>query len=160
MPGIIVVSCVNVHYHQTMHESFLAVFMIGVAISAIFTVAEYRYLDKHHSSDHNSVDYRRLHGFLKKSYIFKTVVVSLEIALAIAFGVVLYESDKRADQVDAKVHNVAAILEWLVSFVFTFYLLSFAVDLWPARRSEVGEFHDGAGLTADYKPRSEYQRGR
>jgi len=34
------------------------------------------------------------------------------------------------------VANAAAILEWAVSFVFTFYVLSFVLDLAPAGRSQ------------------------
>lgn len=33
------------------------------------------------------------------------------------------------------ISNTAAILEWAVSFVFTFYILSFVLDLAPAVRS-------------------------
>ena len=99
-------------------------FIVGVALSAIFTTCEYRYLDVHHA------DHRAQHGVLRASYIFKIVIVTIEIAAAVAFGVTLYK----------KIHNVAAVLEWFISFLFTFYVLSFAVDLWPARHSEKGEF--------------------
>lgn len=32
--------------------------------------------------------------------------------------------------------NVAAVFEWIVAFVFTFYVLTFFLDLLPAARSE------------------------
>lgn len=46
------------------------------------------------------------------------------MALAIAFGV----TSKK------KIYNTAAVLEWAVSFIFTFYILSFFIDLVPAVR--------------------------
>lgn len=99
-------------------------FIVGVALSAIFTTIEYRYLDTHHA------DHRRMHRYLKASYIFKIVIVSIEIALAIAFAVTLYKHK----------YDAAGVLEWLVSFLLTFYLLSFAVDLWPAAHATKGAF--------------------
>lgn len=41
-----------------------------------------------------------------------------------------------------KQYNAAAILEWAVSFVFTFYVLSFVIDLAPAVHTHKGDFDD------------------
>ncbi len=48
-----------------------------------------------------------------------------------------------------KVTNVAAVLEWLIAFVFTFYVLSFFFDLRPKARTkeqyaqETREYEEG-----------------
>jgi hypothetical protein len=34
--------------------------------------------------------------------------------------------------------NTSAILEWIVSFFFTFYAMSFILDLWPAIATKNG----------------------
>lgn len=47
------------------------------------------------------------------------------MCLAIAFGVCNFK----------KASNAAAVLEWAVAFIFTFYILSFYVDLFPAVRT-------------------------
>jgi hypothetical protein len=54
------------------------------------------------------------------------------MALSIAFAATLFSCHK--------VHNISAILEWLIAFLFTFYLLSFAVDLYPAVGADKGDF--------------------
>lgn len=41
-----------------------------------------------------------------------------------------------------KASNAAAVLEWVVAFVFSFYVFSFYVDLFPAVRTR----HTGAGF--------------
>jgi hypothetical protein len=35
-----------------------------------------------------------------------------------------------------KVSNAAAVLEWAVAFIFTFYVFSFVIDLMPAVRGK------------------------
>ncbi len=35
-------------------------------------------------------------------------------------------------------YNVAAVIEWIIAFVFTFFVVSFAVDFVPALRSRQG----------------------
>jgi len=90
--------------------------MLGVVFSALFTTIEYRRLGKTFTE----------HPILKISYHFKQAIVCVEVALSVAFGVTMYR----------KLNDVAAILEWLVAFVFTFYVLSFFFDLRPKARTK------------------------
>lgn len=53
----------------------------------------------------------------------KLAFILLEVGLVVAFGVTTFKDHK----------SVAAYLEWIIAFVFTFYVLSFIIDLWPAR---------------------------
>ncbi len=62
----------------------------------------------------------------------KLIFVIVELALAIGFGV----SSTRHD------YNHAAILEWVVALVFTFYVFSFVIDLWPAVATRHGGRYD------------------
>ncbi|RQM07540.1 hypothetical protein DH86_00002841, partial [Scytalidium sp. 3C] len=48
----------------------------------------------------------------------------------------------------SKTYNAAAVLEWTVAFIFTFYLASFIVDLWPARHTHDHEFDSYAAKNA------------
>jgi hypothetical protein len=50
--------------------------------------------------------------------------IIVELALCIAFGVLG----------DKKRYNPAAVVEWTISLVFTFYVWSFAIDFIPAVR--------------------------
>lgn len=136
--GIILVSCFNTNHFPKWHDGFLLIFILGVALSAIFTTIELRYLDTHHEN------HALVHRYLKASYIFKIVIVSLDIALAIAFAATLFSG--HGD------HNASAVLEWLVSFLFTFYLLSFAVDLWPAAAAHKGDFAVENGYSVEGFP--------
>ncbi|KAF8310490.1 hypothetical protein DL93DRAFT_2035074, partial [Clavulina sp. PMI_390] len=139
--AITLVSCFNTNSFPRAHDVFLLFFMIGVALSAIFTTAELGLLDVYHQ------DHQRIHGLLRLSYILKIVLVVVDVALAIAFGITLFQSDS--------VHNVSAVLEWAVAFIFTFYLLTFVLDLWPARVAEKGTYEVENGYAVEGFPREE-----
>ncbi len=64
----------------------------------------------------------REHRDLRTSFWAKLVVVLVEVSLAIAFVATNFTRHS----------NVAAILEWVVAFLFTFFILSFVIDLYPA----------------------------
>lgn len=49
----------------------------------------------------------------------------MEVTFAIIFAVTTFDGRQ----------NVAAIFEWIIAFIFTFYVLTFFVDLLPAARS-------------------------
>jgi hypothetical protein len=51
--------------------------------------------------------------------------IIVEIALCIAFGVLS----------DRKRYNPAAVVEWTIALIFTFYVWSFAIDFIPAVRT-------------------------
>lgn len=88
----------------------------GYVISAVFICAEYQRLGIHF----------REHRILRISFWIKLTFIFVEIALAVAFGVLQYQGKK----------NRAAILEWLVSFIFIFYVWSFIIDFLPATRTK------------------------
>ncbi|KAK5630744.1 hypothetical protein RRF57_006459 [Xylaria bambusicola] len=74
----------------------------------------------------------RQHRVLRLSFWVKLMFVIVELALAIGFGVL----SKR------KEWNRAAILEWVIALIFTFYVASFIIDLWPAVRTRHGGRYD------------------
>jgi hypothetical protein len=98
--------------------------MVGVALSAIFTTAEYYIL--------NRLDFSTTSSYLHASYVAKIVILIVEVNLSIIFGVFLEKT----------IDNPAAVLEWTISFVFVLYLITFAVDLYPAVGVEKGERTD------------------
>jgi hypothetical protein len=106
--GLILLSVLDTKRHPSLHRLFLLIFMIGVVLSAIFTVVEYRWISK----DFN--------GFkeLQTAYRAKSMIAGILIILAIAFGVALYKST-----------DAGAVLEWVIALGFTLYLLTFAYDL-------------------------------
>lgn len=116
--GLILLSCFDTKRHPSLHRVFLLVFIVGVALSALFTIAEYRWLSKGYA------DQRAL----KIAYIAKAIIALLLIALAIAFGITLFKNT-----------NVGGILEWIIGFGFTFYLLSFVYDLRLSKNRHRGE---------------------
>ncbi|KAL2370850.1 hypothetical protein RJ035_000914 [Blastomyces gilchristii] len=87
----------------------------GYILSAIFVCAEYQRLGIHY----------REHTILAASFWIKLVFILVELALAVAFGVTGQQGMK----------NQAAVLEWIIAYIFTFYVLSFVVDLLPAIRT-------------------------
>jgi len=127
--ALILLSIFDTARHPSLHRLFLLLFMLGVVFSAIFTTVEYWRLGRTFTE----------HPIIKISYHFKQGIVIVEIALAIAFGVTMYKRH----------NNVAAILEWLIAFLFTFYVLSFFLDLRPKARTkeqyqrETREYEEG-----------------
>lgn len=109
--GLVGLSVADTVHHESLHRIFLFVFIAGYLLSAVFICWEYQRLGKKH----------REHRILRVSFWIKLVFILVELALAIAFGVFLGRDP-----------NTAAVLEWIVAFIFSFYVFSFALDLWPA----------------------------
>lgn len=120
MIGLIILTCRNDVKHHKTHDACLAIFIGGYIISAIFICWEYQRLGIHY----------REHRILRISFWIKLVFIFVELAVAIAFGVL---SDKEH-------YNGAAVCEWVVALIFTFYVWSFAIDFIPAVKSSKGTF--------------------
>lgn len=93
-------------------KTTLTVHRAGYIVSAIFVCWEYQRLGIHY----------RQHRILALSFWIKLFFIFIEVALAIAFGVT---NDRNS-------YNASAVLEWTVAFIFTFYILSYAIDFLPA----------------------------
>ncbi|KAL6302359.1 Frag1/DRAM/Sfk1 family-domain-containing protein [Sparassis latifolia] len=119
--GLILLSIFDTGRHRSLHRVFLLVFIVGVALSALFTIAEFRWIS------HDFVEIRKL----KRAYIAKGVIAVALIILAIAFAVALYHAP-----------NAGAIIEWVIAFGFTFYILTFYYDLRMARGVHKGELSE------------------
>jgi len=118
--GFILLSCFDTRRHKTLHDCFLAVFIGGYVISAVFILVEYARLGTHN----------RAFQIIKVSWWMKLAFAVIEVGLAIAFGTLnRYKS-----------WNVAAIVEWVIALCFTLWLASFVVDFLPAAR--VHDHHD------------------
>ena len=113
--GLILLSIFDTLHHPRLHDGFLLLFMAGYVISAIFICAEYQRLGVHF----------RQHRILRFSFWQKLVFILVEIVLAAVFVGTTFTNRQ----------NIAAVFEWIIAFVFTFYVLTFFVDLLPAARS-------------------------
>ncbi|TGJ86169.1 hypothetical protein E0Z10_g2585 [Xylaria hypoxylon] len=111
----------TVHYPFA-HNVFLSLFILGYLVSAIFLCWEFWRLGKSY----------RQHRVLRLSFWVKLIFVIVEVGLAVGFGV------------SSRLHNYdnAAIFEWVVSLIFSFYIFSFIIDLWPAVATRNGGRYD------------------
>ncbi|KAI0852236.1 Frag1/DRAM/Sfk1 family-domain-containing protein [Daldinia vernicosa] len=98
--------------YPRLHDIFLLLFIAGYLFSAIFICWEYQRLG------HKNRQIR----VLRISFWIKLIFVIIELGLAIAFGVINFGGD----------HNKSAIIEWVIALIFSFYVFSFYVDLYPA----------------------------
>lgn len=112
--GLILLSIFDTARHPTLHDLFLGFFIIGFLLSAIFICWEYQRLGV------RNPEYR----VLAISFWVKLGFIIVTIALAIPF--IVFTSHGGAGK------NRAAILEWVIALVFSFYVFSFYVDLYPA----------------------------
>lgn len=117
--GLILLAVFDTLRHPRLHNAFLAVFIVGYIVSAIFICIEYQRLGIHF----------REHSVLRYSFWIKLSFILIEVALAIAFGVT-----QKKDQ-----YNAAAVIEWVIAFIFFFYVLSFFIDFMPAVRTKNGQ---------------------
>jgi len=120
--GLILLSVFDTKRFPSAHQAFLLVFIVGVGLSAIFTIMEFRWISK---------DYVELRK-LKLAYMMKGVIASILIILAIAFAITLF-----------KAKDVGAVLEWTIAFGYTFYLLTFFYDLRMAKGVHRGDLSKG-----------------
>jgi hypothetical protein len=119
--GLILLSIFDTFHHKNLHDVFLALFIGGYVISAVFTCAEYQRLGA----------LNREHRILRGSFWIKLTFIVLELALAIAFGALNR----------LKKWNNAAVVEWVIAIVYTFYVASYALDFRPATRHAGNKHH-------------------
>ncbi|KAI1410945.1 Frag1/DRAM/Sfk1 family-domain-containing protein [Hypoxylon sp. FL1857] len=98
--------------YPRLHDIFLLFFIAGYLLSAIFICAEYQHLSRKN----------RQHRVLRLSFWVKVIFVVVELILAIGFIATNFKGYR----------NSAAILEWIIAFIFSFYIFSFYIDLYPA----------------------------
>ncbi|EHK27468.1 uncharacterized protein TRIVIDRAFT_137429, partial [Trichoderma virens Gv29-8] len=110
--GLILLTIFDTHHHHRLHDVFLLLFIAGYIISAVFICWEYQQLGL----------YNRQHRILRISFWVKLTFVLVEFVLAIIFVATNWSNNE----------NVAAVFEWIIAFIFTFYILSFVIDLLPA----------------------------
>ncbi|WVR05624.1 hypothetical protein IAU60_002646 [Kwoniella sp. DSM 27419] len=130
--GLVLLGIFDAFAHSTIHWIMTLVFIVGVALSAIFQSAEVWSLHKDHP-DRRS---------LKRNSVIKLVVVIVAIICAICFGVTYavcsgngVATKGRSASTCNKVTSAAGAFEWAVAFILTFYFLTIAADLWPAGKS-------------------------
>jgi hypothetical protein len=114
--GLILLSIFDTYHHPHLHDGFLLLFIAGYVISAIFICAEYQRLGIHY----------RNHRIIRISFWVKLAFILIEVILAIIFAATNFKNQE----------NVAAVFEWIISLVFTFYVLSFLLDLLPSVRTK------------------------
>ncbi|KAK4148147.1 Frag1/DRAM/Sfk1 family-domain-containing protein [Dichotomopilus funicola] len=159
--GLILLSIFDTARHPRLHDGFLLLFIAGYVLSAVFICWEYHRLGKNY----------REHRILRLSFRIKLAFVIIEVLLAIAFVACTFTSH----------FQPGAILEWVIAFIFSAYVFSFFVDLYPAAatkspqarftngRAANGEKHqhrragsDGGGLVPGMgtSPKMRLTRGR
>lgn len=117
--GMILLTSFDARQYPHKHDGFLIMFLFGYVLSAVCLCIEYFRL---------GIFYRTQHRVLYFSAWIKLAFIVIEVPLAIAFGV---EDTKGGSNT-----NISAVLEWVVAFIFTFYVLSFVIDLLPAVRTK------------------------
>lgn len=126
---LIALSIRDAFNHNREHWHFTIGFIVLVAVSVIFTTAEWGWLD---------TDYESARA-LRFSYIIKLIIIVLAIICAIVLGA-LFNKDN--------FQSIAAVFEWLVAFLFDLYLWTLVYDLYPAvhtkrvKNKRTGEHYD------------------
>lgn len=134
--GLILLTIFDDVHHRTLHDAFLALFILGYVVSAIFICAEYQRLGIHY----------REHRILRMSFWIKLAFIFIEVGLAIGFGITLKNGNRN--------RNTAGILEWVVALVYAFYVASFYLDFLPARRRN----SKGSNMTEEEAAMREYDQ--
>lgn len=117
--GILFVSIFNTRKYHEQHAHLLVVFIVFLGLSALSSVAEYFYLDIDHQHKRHII----------VSLSAKICWFLIELVIAIAFVCTIHTNI-----------NASAVLEWMISFVYPFYSLVLAYDLWPAYNKKKGHY--------------------
>ncbi|KAL2888315.1 tyrosine kinase protein [Ceratocystis lukuohia] len=110
--GLIFLSIFDAYRHSGVHNACLVLFLLGFIASAIFACWEFRSL-RHYYVDE---------PHLEASFYTKLAFIIFEGSLAIVFGILVKTHHRDA----------AAVVEWILAFIFSFYVFSYVMDLWPA----------------------------
>ncbi|KAL8943637.1 MAG: hypothetical protein Q9216_000925 [Gyalolechia sp. 2 TL-2023] len=113
--GLILLSIFDTVSHPRLHDGFLLLFIGGYLLSAIFVCAEYQRLGMHF----------RQHRVLRASFWMKLFFIIVEVLLAAVFVGTSFTTHR----------SIAAVFEWIIAVIFTFYVLTFFVDLLPASQN-------------------------
>ncbi|KAK9481019.1 Frag1/DRAM/Sfk1 family-domain-containing protein [Lipomyces japonicus] len=114
--GLILLTILDTYRHHTAHAFCLGIFVVGLGISAFLTSVEFTLLSK---------SYYEVH-WLRLSYILKYVWLFVAISFAIAFAVLIFESDN---------DDSGAIIEWTLAYWYSIYGIILAIDLLPATKT-------------------------
>lgn len=117
--GILFVAIFNTREYHHAHISLLVVFIVFVGISAVCSCVEYYALDR---------------GYVHKRHMIwgfwlKVVWFIVELVMVIVFGSTQHNHV-----------NVPAVFEWIICFLYPFYHLILAWDLWPAINKSKGHY--------------------
>jgi len=124
--GLILLSVFDTNSYHRAHDGFLLLFMGGYILSAAFICWEYQLLGKHN----------RQHRVLRVSFWIKLTFVLVELVLCAVFvGTTFTEH-----------YDVGAVFEWIIAFIFSLYVFSFVVDLYPAIYTKPGAQFPRGGL--------------
>ncbi|KAK4212353.1 Frag1/DRAM/Sfk1 family-domain-containing protein [Rhypophila decipiens] len=110
--GMIFLSIFDTAHYPKHHDVFLLLFIVGFVLSAVCICWEYQRLGNRY----------RDHRILRTSFWMKLIFVVVEILLAIGFITFTFITK----------FDTAAVFEWIIAFIFSAYLFSFYVDLYPA----------------------------
>ncbi|POY75928.1 hypothetical protein BMF94_1012 [Rhodotorula taiwanensis] len=135
--ALVILSSANDRIYPNVHWSFTAIFVVCIAISALLQTVEIWLLKQDHVE--------RKH--LKRNAIIKWIIVGFAIACAIAFvGTYAACAGQPKNQPLTpkcnRVKSVAAVLEWTIAACYGVYLLTFGLDLFPARKTRGHKFEE------------------
>ncbi|KAI8577928.1 hypothetical protein K450DRAFT_249913 [Umbelopsis ramanniana AG] len=134
--GLILLTIFDAFNHSTLHWTFALIFFVGLAISGGFNVAMIALLHKDHPKSR----------LLKWSYRIKICIIVLAVICLICMIVLMSVCSKSSNKYDAqgnlstscnKEDSASAVFEWCIAFLFSFYLATNTLDLWPYRGANI-----------------------
>ncbi|KAH8552395.1 Frag1/DRAM/Sfk1 [Umbelopsis sp. PMI_123] len=132
--GLILLTIFDAFNHSTLHWTFALIFFVGLAVSGALNVAEIGLLHKDHPKS----------PLLKWSYRIKVLIIVLAVICLICMIVLMAVCSRSANKYDAqgnlsstcnKEDTASALFEWCIAFLFSFYLATTTLDLWPYREN-------------------------
>ncbi|KAG2177439.1 hypothetical protein INT44_007950 [Umbelopsis vinacea] len=134
--GLILLTIFDAFNHSRLHWTFALIFFVGLAISGALNVAEIGFLHKDHPKSR----------LLKWSYRIKICIIILAIICLICMIVLMAVCSNASNKYDAqgnlsptcnKEDSASAVFEWCIAFLFSFYLATNTLDLWPYRGANI-----------------------
>ncbi|SCZ97072.1 BZ3500_MvSof-1268-A1-R1_Chr4-2g06972 [Microbotryum saponariae] len=142
--ALLLISICDVYRHAAAHWASTLVFVLCMAASSICQTIQVRrlgsLLSQDADADHSKSDKGSHDGHgqgLKPSGRIKLVILVIALACALSFAVLFgacfTEPNTRAPSPRCnRVESASATFEWIVAFLFDFFLCTFILDLAPA----------------------------
>lgn len=163
--GLILLTIFDAFNHSTLHWTFALIFFVGLAISGILNVTEINRLHKDHPKSKLLKWSHRVKLVIIVLAVISLIAMIVLMAVSMAKSVTkvtrrtatdrpllpfqvcgtsknMYDAQGNLSNTCNIEDSLSAVFEWCIAFLFSFYLATLIMDMWPYRSNSDDTLHD------------------